>query len=127
MSSKSKGEQKLDEQLMDAGLPKACHEYRWAAHLVGLGRGVRQRLAEAGLQDWRFDFAWPDLLLAAEVEGGVWTQGRHTRGGGYEGDCEKYNSAQERGWTVLRFTTGMVADGRALEMLKRILGRKHGA
>jgi very-short-patch-repair endonuclease len=46
--------------------------------------------------------------LAVEVEGGMWTRGRHVRGEGYEGDCEKYNAAVLGGWRVLRFTTGML-------------------
>ena len=29
---------------------------------------------------WRFDFAWPEHKIAVEQEGGVWIQGRHTRG-----------------------------------------------
>lgn len=57
---------------------------------------------------WRFDFAWPDLLIAVEVEGGIWVGGRHVRGEGYEADCEKYNEAQLAGWMVLRFTPGML-------------------
>lgn len=28
---------------------------------------------------WRFDYAWPEHRVALEVEGGVWTRGRHTR------------------------------------------------
>ena len=53
---------------------------------------------------WRFDFAWPDVRLALEVEGGVWTGGRHTRGSGFLGDVEKYNAAAVMGWRVLRCT-----------------------
>lgn len=86
-------------------------EYRFAAHATGgTGRGVRDRLAGAVLRDWRFDFAWPDAMVAVEVEGGTWTRGRHVRGGGFRGDCEKYNAACVLGWRVLRFTAGMLSD-----------------
>jgi very-short-patch-repair endonuclease len=51
---------------------------------------------------WRFDFAWPDHRLSLEVEGGVWSGGRHTRGAGFVADCEKYNAATLAGWRVLR-------------------------
>jgi very-short-patch-repair endonuclease len=53
---------------------------------------------------WRFDFAWPDAMVAVEVEGGVWTGGRHTRGAGFQADCRKYNAAVLLGWRVLRYT-----------------------
>lgn len=53
---------------------------------------------------WRFDFAWPAQLVAVEIEGGVWSQGRHTRGSGFAKDCDKYNEAVIAGWKVLRFT-----------------------
>jgi very-short-patch-repair endonuclease len=68
---------------------------------------------------YRFDFAWPDKKIALEVEGGTWTNGRHTRGKGYESDCEKYDEAALLGWKVLRFTTNMVRDGRAINFIKR--------
>lgn len=70
---------------------------------------------------WRFDFAWPDKKLAVEIEGGVWTNGRHTRGSGFEADAEKYNAAAEAGWTVLRYTPKYLRDGSALEQVKRLL------
>ncbi len=71
---------------------------------------------------WTFDLAWPPLLLSVEVEGGIWVRGRHTRGKGYEKDCEKYNEAALRGWRVLRFTTGQVTAGIALTVIERALG-----
>jgi len=52
---------------------------------------------------WRFDFAWPSLKIAVEVEGGVWMRGRHVRPVGYLADLEKYNRAVVLGWRVLRY------------------------
>lgn len=51
---------------------------------------------------WRFDFAHPGSLVAIELEGGVWTGGRHTRGAGFIADAEKYNEAAFLGWRVFR-------------------------
>lgn len=53
---------------------------------------------------WRFDFAWPAHRVALEVEGGIWTEGRHTRGSGFLKDMEKYNEAARLGWRVMRCT-----------------------
>ena len=68
---------------------------------------------------WRFDFCYPDLKLAFEIDGATWSNGRHNRGQGYEDDCVKLNEAALLGWTVLRFTGDMVKDGRALQIVKR--------
>ena len=70
---------------------------------------------------WRFDFAYPDAKVAIEVEGGSFSGGRHTRGAGFEEDCEKYNAAALRGWCVLRVTPRMIEDGRALSWIRRAL------
>lgn len=73
------------------------------------------------VRKWRFDLCWPGIKLAAEIEGGTWAGGRHTRGKGYENDCVKYNAAVIQGWRVLRFTTAMVEDGRALATIEPLL------
>lgn len=66
---------------------------------------------------WRFDFAWPDRMLAFEIEGGTWTGGRHVTGQGFQADCLKYAEAMRLGWKVYRVTTAMVSDGSALRYL----------
>lgn len=73
---------------------------------------------------WRFDYCWPSHRLAVEVEGGIWTGGRHTRGKGYLGDLEKYNRAVLDGWRVLRFTPSQVKDGTALNVLAEVFEAK---
>lgn len=72
---------------------------------------------------WRFDCAWPDRKLAVEVEGGVFVQGRHSRGLGMEKDTEKYAEAAILGWTVLRVTPRQVKSGQALNWIERWLQR----
>jgi very-short-patch-repair endonuclease len=70
---------------------------------------------------WRFDFVVLGIdKVAIEVEGGIFSKGRHTRGSGYIGDMEKYNEAALMGWKVLRYpahdiSTRVIAD---LERLK---------
>ena len=59
---------------------------------------------------WRFDYAWPAHRVALEVEGGVWTNGRHTRGSGYLKDVEKYNRAASLGWRLIRCTPSSLHD-----------------
>lgn len=88
--------------------------------LAGLPAPVKE-LVFAKPRRFRFDFAWPDRKLAAEVDGAVWSGGRHTRGAGVESDCEKVNLALALGWRVARFSTGMVRDGRALHTLETLL------
>lgn len=68
---------------------------------------------------WRFDFADVRKMVAIEVEGGTWSNGRHVRGAGYESDCVKYNEAALMGWKVIRVTSTMVRDGRAIDFIKR--------
>lgn len=53
---------------------------------------------------WRFDFALPAKRVAFEMEGGIWSGGRHTRGAGFIADCEKYNTATLAGWRIIRVT-----------------------
>jgi very-short-patch-repair endonuclease len=95
----------LDMQVAAHGLPKLLAEFRFAAPL----------------RQWRADRAYVELKLLFEIEGGAWIQGRHTRGKGYEADCEKYNTAQMMGYKVFRFSPAMCKekDGRALAIVKR--------
>ena len=57
---------------------------------------------------WRADYAWPNIKLAVELEGGIYTKGRHVRGKGYENDLEKYNSMIINGWVLLRYTPSKI-------------------
>jgi len=86
-------------------------------------------LAEAGLpmpetefkfltdRKFRLDYAWPERKLALEQEGGVWKQGRHTRGSGFIKDMEKYNLLAATGWRLLRCTPDQLHTTATIELI----------
>ena len=79
-------------------------------------------------REWRFDFAWPDVRAAIEIEGltrGVPGRrqqvGRHQQVEGYGADCEKYNEATLAGWRVFRVTRKMIGTPHVEIILKQII------
>jgi very-short-patch-repair endonuclease len=86
--------------------------------------GGMEREHDSRRRGWRFDFAYPSIKVALEVEGGVFQQGRHTTGAGFTADVEKYNAAALDGWLVLRATAAHVKSGKAIQWLATALGKK---
>lgn len=70
---------------------------------------------------WRFDFCWPDLMVALEVEGGVFKGHGHRSLGKFLRDMEKYNEAALLKWTVLRCTPDKIESGKVFRLLERAL------
>lgn len=73
---------------------------------------------------WRFDYAFPQLKIAIEVEGGVWTKGRHTRGSGFTKDMEKYNAAAVQGWTLIRVTPKNLIKKSTADLIRQSITNK---
>ena len=88
-------------QITAPDIPEPEREYPFAYDIVGRGRGIRARLSDARLKAWRLDLAWPEVMLAAECEGGAFVHGRHTRGKGFGQDLIKYSHAMAHGWTMI--------------------------
>ena len=70
---------------------------------------------------WRFDYACLEHKIAIEVEGGVWSGGRHTRGKGFLGDIEKYNEATSMGWRIIRVTPSELLRTNILRLIEKII------
>jgi hypothetical protein len=89
--------------------------------LKELGLEFRPEFKFHPRRKWRFDYLlrpkWKGSQ-AIEIEGAIWTQGRHTRGQGYLGDLEKYREAAAMGYKVYRFSTQEVLSGKAREFIK---------
>ena len=94
----------FDFQCRAIGLPPPVGEYRF--------HPVRR---------WRFDYAWKlPTMVALEVQGGIWTGGKHGRGSGIVKDYEKLNHAQANGWTVLQLTPQQVKAGELTQWLRKL-------
>ncbi|MES2464463.1 MAG: DUF559 domain-containing protein [Armatimonadota bacterium] len=94
---------------MRAKLPKAPStlegEFLHALRLFG--QDLPQAVPEfvfAPPRKFRADFCYTDARLLVELEGGVWSGGKHGRGSGIQKDCEKANHAAMHGYRVMRFT-----------------------
>lgn len=55
---------------------------------------------------FKFDYGNIRLKIAIEIEGGIYTGTGHAKIGRYLSDMEKYNSAEIRGWIILRYAHG---------------------
>jgi very-short-patch-repair endonuclease len=96
-------------QLRALKLPTAQREYRFHPK-----------------RQWRFDFAWPQEMVAVEIDGGTYLRGRHVQPEGFRKDCIKLNSAALMGWRVLRGDSVMVKDGSLLDAIVEVLREARG-
>lgn len=93
-------------------------------HLKELGIEFEPEYTFHPVRRWRFDYVLSGKSfyqigkIGIEIEGGIFTQGRHTRGQGYLGDLEKYREAAALGYKVYRFSTQEVLNGTAREFIK---------
>ena len=67
---------------------------------------------------WRFDWAWLDQKVALEVQGGLFTQGRHSRGAALMKEHEKLNAAAALGWRVCFVTPAQIRNGSWLAVIE---------
>jgi very-short-patch-repair endonuclease len=100
-------------------------EETFMQHCMVYGLSPVREYKFADDRNWRFDFAWGQQKLAVEVEGGTsFGKSRHSKGSGFERDCEKYNRASRMGWVILRFSTAMVTSGKAIDEVLEVLGER---
>jgi very-short-patch-repair endonuclease len=97
------------EQALEAMQPNnalaAKFEHLWA-EWGGLPLTKEYKFSSA--RRWRADYCHTDTRTIIELEGGIYSGGRHVRAEGYRSDVEKYNAAAMLGYTVLRLGTGQV-------------------
>lgn len=70
---------------------------------------------------WRFDYAWPVQKVALEIQGGIFTRGRHTQGAALLKEYEKLNAAAVGGWRVLFITPKEMRNGAVYRLIGEAL------
>lgn len=105
--------------------PPSSLERQFIDHLDAYGiTGWEREHKFHKVRRWRFDFYFFIDKLAVELQGGTWSGGRHTRGAGYESDCEKVSEAMLMGIRVLQFTAGQVRSGYAVRTVQRLVNQQ---
>jgi very-short-patch-repair endonuclease len=104
-------------------MSKSALEETFALHCKAYGLEPQREYKFHPMRRWKFDFCWPDRMVAVEIEGGIWNGGRHTSGAGFIKDCEKYNEAARMGYFVFRFDGGAVKRGEAIKFMLVVLGQ----
>jgi hypothetical protein len=94
---------------VECGLPAPAFEYRF---------DLRRK--------WRFDVAWafPKCPIALEVQGGIWSNGRHTRGAALLKEWEKLNEAACQGWRILYVQPDDLCLLSTVQLIKRCLANE---
>jgi very-short-patch-repair endonuclease len=98
----------FDLQCRALGLPQPVAEFMFAK---AIGR------------KWRFDFAWPEKMVALEIDGGTFIPGggRHSRGPALRQEMEKFAEAAIMGWRVIRCLPEHVTKGVAVQWVERAI------
>lgn len=92
--------------------PLAAHEHGLFYALLkreGLPLPIPEYRFDASRR-WRMDFCWREQRVGLEIDGAVWTRGRHTRGSGWMKDTEKLNRCAAMGYRMLRCTPQQLTD-----------------
>jgi len=97
------------KQAGSKGATKRSHlELKWIGLWEELGGPeLQEEMKFHATRKWRADFAHEGAKVLIEIEGGAWG-GRHTRGGGFTADLEKYLAAFLAGWSVVRIGAGQI-------------------
>lgn len=71
---------------------------------------------------WRVDYLHLPTKIIIELEGGVFSGGRHVRSKGFIEDAFKYNAASLMGYRLIRIGTGMVTPNYLQQIIDGLKG-----
>ena len=60
-------------------------------------------------------------MLAVEIQGVLYSNGRHNRGAAMEAEYEKYGEAMKLGWLVYSCGPNMVKNGSSIQLVESLI------
>lgn len=77
-------------------------------------------------RQYRFDYAIPELKIAIEQNGGIWSKGNsgHSSGKGIQRDMDKTALAASLGWTVISRSPEQMQTTETLNLIKSAIQHK---
>jgi len=70
------------------------------------------------VRKWRADFFHRPTLTLIEIEGGMWSGGRHQKGFGFSADAVKYNVASYMGFRLFRLPSSLLTTEYVSDLVK---------
>ncbi|MCK4086123.1 hypothetical protein HCY58_03465 [Acinetobacter radioresistens] len=109
-------------------LPKATQKYLEAEEtlfqeLEEHSIGYERKFQFKNTKHWRFDFHIVKLRLLIEIEGGPWSGGRRGKLANKAWSIDRYDHAEELGYTFERFHPDSILSGYVINWIKKELER----
>jgi hypothetical protein len=68
-------------------------------------------------REYRIDLAWPGPKVGLDVQGGLFTQGAHSRPAGIRADIERMNLIVAAGWRLFYCEPDLASIARAIMLI----------
>lgn len=109
-------------------LPKAKEKYLEAEEtlfqeLEEHSIGYERKFQFESTKHWRFDFHIVKLRLLIEIAGGPWSGGRGGKLANKAWSLDRYDAAEEMGYTFVRLEPHQIESGYAINWIQRQLKR----
>jgi hypothetical protein len=112
----SEGRKLIARQQSEKG-PKAAFLRQLA--IAGISEPVREHVF-AKPRRWRFDYCWPEMMIAVEYQGIFGARNTsHASVGNLKRDYRKFTEASLRGWLLILIDADSVQTGDALAWVER--------
>lgn len=99
---------------------KKLNKFEFLWKILG-GQELKKEYRFEPSRRWRVDYFANGIAI--EIEGAIWTRGRHTRPSGFLKDIEKYNSLAEKGILLFRIPAHQITAKWVEPIIKKMKGQ----